>query len=106
MIIDKTAGQQPDVLNKLQAQDAEKTQDSQARERAEKPAEKTPGGTESVQISNRALDVKKAHDALESIPAVREDKVQEMKQRIASGSFEVDSAALAEKILADALTGV
>lgn len=50
-------------------------------------------------FSRHAADIKVALDALKQTPDVREDEVAELKTQLDQGTFVVDEAALAEKLL-------
>ncbi len=57
-----------------------------------------------VELSSGSLEVQKAKDILEQTPDVRADKVQALKERIASGEYVVDPHRLADKMLASLLS--
>ena len=50
-------------------------------------------------LSQTARDVCVAQKALAATPDVREDKVAELKQKIADGTFEVNADLIADKII-------
>lgn len=62
---------------------------------------KPPGlGQDQVELSPEAREIKAAQQALAQTPEVRTDKVEEIKGRIASGTYEVRGEEVAEKIIA------
>lgn len=62
---------------------------------------KSPGlGQDQVELSPEAREIKAAQQALAQTPEVRTDKVEELKGRIASGTYEVRGEEVAEKIIA------
>lgn len=50
-------------------------------------------------LSQTARDVCIARKALAAAPEVRADKVAELKQKIAEGTFEIDADLIADKII-------
>lgn len=61
--------------------------------------EKT-SGSDKLEISNLGRDLQIAKQAVSAAPDIREDKVAEYKNRIASGTYEVTGESFAEKLLA------
>ncbi|MFV0519285.1 MAG: flagellar biosynthesis anti-sigma factor FlgM [Lachnospirales bacterium] len=51
-------------------------------------------------ISSEAQDFQTAMKAAKSTPDVREDKVEEIKNKFKNGSYEVNLSSIADKILA------
>jgi len=68
---------------------------------AEKPKEFP--GEDKVLLSPRARQIKESKELLESVPDVREEKVQTLKAQIANGEYNVDSERIASKILKESL---
>lgn len=60
-------------------------------------------GADRVQLSTGTQDVQKAQDILEQIPDVRADKVQALKEKIASGEYVVDPHRIADNMLVSLL---
>lgn len=54
-----------------------------------------------AEISARAREFAKAKEAASSAPDVREERVAELKRRIASGTYEVDADAVADRMIKD-----
>ncbi|RCW48213.1 flagellar biosynthesis anti-sigma factor FlgM [Halanaerobium sp. MA284_MarDTE_T2] len=60
---------------------------------------KDKADNDKMQISDRAKEIASAKKALKKSPAIREEKVAEIKAKINAGSYEVDSKKLAQKML-------
>ncbi len=56
-----------------------------------------------VEFSARSREMQKIYEVLQATPDVRAEKVAELKRQIETGQYEVDSEALAEKILRESL---
>lgn len=56
-----------------------------------------------VQISKSAAERAKALDIAKNTPDIREDKVADLKARIASGKYEIDSGAIADGMMREAV---
>ena len=52
-----------------------------------------------IDISDNARLLQRASDVVRSTPDVRQEKVAALKKSIADGSYKVDSAAVAEKLV-------
>jgi len=72
------------------------------------PVEKNNRATESTSsagskdkaiLSARARELSKARAALDEAPDVRSDKVQELKQQVDTGKYEINFEELARKLL-------
>lgn len=59
--------------------------------------------TERVDLSARAKEFQQIRQILDQIPDVRQGKIQELKDRIASGNYAVDSEKVAAKMLRESL---
>jgi negative regulator of flagellin synthesis FlgM len=73
----------------------------------EKPA--TAGAaiaTERVDLSNKAKDIQKIKQVLDQTPEVREEKVQELKRQIESGSYAINPGRIADKMLGESLIDI
>jgi negative regulator of flagellin synthesis FlgM len=68
------------------------------RQTADAPSEKGAGGDE-VAISLDARLMQRAQQAVASAPDVRQDKVAELKQQIASGQYQVSPDKIARRML-------
>lgn len=54
---------------------------------------------DSVEVSERARELSRAQEAVESAPDIRADKVARLKQQIAEGSYSVPAEMVADKLL-------
>ena len=59
--------------------------------------------TERVDLSAEAKDFQRIKQILDETPEVREEKVRELKDRIESGNYTVDSGKVAAKMLGESL---
>ena len=59
--------------------------------------------TERVDLSAEAKDFQRIRQILDETPDVREEKVRELKDRIESGNYAVDSGKVAAKMLGESL---
>ena len=62
--------------------------------------------TERVDLSSKAKDIQKIKQVLEQIPEIREEKVQELKRQIESGSYAINSGRIADKMLGESLIDI
>lgn len=56
-------------------------------------------GGDTLDISDRSRELARARQAVEDAPDVRADRVAEIKQRIADGTYDVPAELLAQKLL-------
>ena len=56
-----------------------------------------------VSLSPRAREILNAQKALAAIPDVRAEKVEEIKARIADGTYRIDGEQIADKMIREAL---
>lgn len=70
---------------------------------AESPpvAKRPPSSGDRVTLSPQARELREARRALEALPDVREDKVADIRARIAAGTYRIDAAAIADKMIRD-----
>jgi negative regulator of flagellin synthesis FlgM len=71
-----------------------------------KKADKSQASTESTDsantsISSKAKDFAKAKAVASHAPDVREEKIAELKKRIAAGKYKIDDDAVADKLVDD-----
>jgi negative regulator of flagellin synthesis FlgM len=62
--------------------------------------------TERVDLSAEAKDFQRIKQILDETPDVREEKVRELKDRIESGNYAVDSGKVAAKMLGESLIDI
>lgn len=70
-----------------------------AQQAARTNAQHQPSKADSVTLSANARSLAAAREAVQNAPAVRENKVAEIKQSIDSGTYSVSSSVLARKML-------
>ncbi|MGE8499356.1 MAG: flagellar biosynthesis anti-sigma factor FlgM [Pseudomonas sp.] len=63
------------------------------------PAETSSKSGESVQLSREAQQLQKISEKLRDQPSVNKERVAQLKQAIADGSYQVDSQRVASKLL-------
>ena len=56
-----------------------------------------------VDISSDAREVEQAREFAKELPDVRADKIAEIKAKIAAGEYQIDSQAIADRILQQAV---
>ena len=83
-----------------QYQKTEKVED-RASEKAGAASNLVP--EEKVNLSTTAKDVQALSKAISELPDVREDKVQELKDRIGKGAYKVDAEKIAEKMVGESI---
>ena len=87
-------------------------QQYQKTEKVEDRASEKAGGAnnlvpeEKVNLSTTAKDVQALKNAISSLPDVREDKVQALKDQIEKGTYKVDAEKVAEKMVGESLLDV
>lgn len=59
--------------------------------------------TERVDLSAKAQEFQRIRQILDQIPDVREEKIRELKDRIESGNYTVDSGKVAARMLGESL---
>lgn len=80
------------------AKSADRISQSHGSRRSNKSAEIDTKGTK-TEISPRAREFAQAKDVASKAPDVREDRVEELKQRIAEGKYNIDSKSIAERMV-------
>ena len=69
-----------------------------------KKTEETKFNSDKIEISESAKDFQVAMKALEDRPEIREDKVAELKKKIADGSYKPSAQDIVKKMLNDIKT--
>jgi negative regulator of flagellin synthesis FlgM len=59
--------------------------------------------TDKVELSAESKEMQKIYEILKSTPDVRAEKVSELKKQVQEDSYQVDSGAVAEKMIKDSL---
>jgi len=96
MKISGNSTQLPDVKEAYLRQAVEKPQ-------AEKTAQQQRD--DSVKISSRAKEVQKITSDVKKAPDVREEKVRQVKDQLATGTYNVRGEAVAGKMLKESMLG-
>jgi negative regulator of flagellin synthesis FlgM len=61
---------------------------------------------ETVDLSTKAKDIQQAKNALNSLPDIREEKVQEIKTQVDKGTYNVDAGKVADKMVKDSIIDI
>jgi len=69
-----------------------------------KKTEETKFKSDKIEISESSKDFQVAMKALEDTPEIREDKVAELKKKIADGNYQPSAQDIAKKMLNDIKT--
>lgn len=86
---------QPDGLKR-----ADKSAKTERANQIDKLAkEQSSVGPASAEISSRGKEMSKAAAIAAATPDVREDRIAELKKRIASGEYNIDADAVADKMM-------
>lgn len=95
-----TSGQAPSKTSSTEVRDGSKAQQTAAVDSARdaRPAA-TPSSSDNVQITSRARDLQGLIAKLAKEPSVDTDKVNRLREEIASGRYTVNSERVASKLL-------
>ncbi|MEN9724022.1 MAG: hypothetical protein RJB38_2008 [Pseudomonadota bacterium] len=95
----------------IQNRAATSASESSAAKRSEKAdasqsaaARRVDSGATKAEISSKAKDLAKAKEVAGQAPDVREDKIAELKARIAAGKYEVNAQAVADRLVDEHLS--
>lgn len=99
------------MISKITDMSAQSIQQYQKGENAKKDAEQTVAATsstvsEKVNLSTKAKDIRHIKQILDQVPEVREDKISELKSKINSGTYTVQSDKIADKMAAESLIDI
>jgi flagellar biosynthesis anti-sigma factor FlgM len=72
-------------------------------DRSSKAVSTLASGGDKVVLSPRAREIQELRKKLDEMPGVREDLVADLKERVESGKYEVDSMKLAGRMLEDVI---
>ncbi len=64
------------------------------------PEQKQPAGESSVKLSEQAQQLKSIEERLRQLPEVDNERVAQIRQAVADGSYKPDSSRIADKLLA------
>ena len=70
----------------------------------QKQAASAPEAQDKVEVSRQARECQQAAEIAKASPEVRAEKVAALKEKIESGTYEVDSKELATKMIVDSLS--
>ena len=94
-------------INDLKDPSSQMIQSYQRGDSQNQPVDKQAGpaavAAEKVDISARAKDIQLAKAVINSLPDVRDARVQELKTQIEQGSYQVNSNKIAEKMVRENL---
>lgn len=89
---------------------AQLVQQYQKNESVKLDADRQIGGSaapeEKVDLSTKARDIQNLKSAIANLPDVREEKVQELKNRIEGGKYNVSGEKIAEKMVGESLLDI
>ncbi len=61
---------------------------------------------EKVDLSARAKDIQQIKNVVAKLPDIREEKVQELREKIDKGSYNINAARLTEKMIGESLIDI
>ncbi len=64
-----------------------------------KEAAKESGPVDRVIVSDQAREVRKVKEAVQKLPEVRQDRVEQLKKEVAEGTYRPKAEEIAEKLL-------
>ena len=73
------------------------------RQETEKQVNGFKSPEEKVDLSTKARDIQQLKDAVSELPEVREEKVQELQERIEKGAYDVSGEKIAEKMVGESI---
>jgi negative regulator of flagellin synthesis FlgM len=96
------------MVTKIKDTATQVVQQYQKSEAVRSEANKSAGGgatvaAERVDLSAKAKDFQRIQKILDQVPDVRQEKIKELKDRIASGDYAVDSEKVAAKMVGESL---
>ncbi len=89
-----------DMMDKLDETDRASRTQSGDRKDGER-AEATPGSGDTVQFSERAQEIRRLRDAIDTSPDLRQELVERLRGEIASGQYRIDGTKIAGGILSE-----
>ena len=64
-----------------------------------RPAEETPAGGDTISVSRDALLLTEARRTAQNAPDVRADRVAELRDQVANGTYNIDAQAIAQSLV-------
>jgi negative regulator of flagellin synthesis FlgM len=84
----------------VEAADPRKPADEQGQTAASSASTSPAGGsTDKLSLTNQAAQLQALEEEIAALPAVDTQRVQEVQRSLATGSFQVDAARVADKLL-------
>jgi len=80
--------------------------DEKAQRQVPRPRDLAEPKTDRVEISRRSREVQKVREVVESVPDIRDARVNEVKKAIEDGTYNVRGEAIAEDILKRSLIDI
>ncbi len=62
------------------------------------------GAADTVALSDSVLEIRNARDTIDALPEIREDAVARLREKVADGTYEIDSGRIADEMIAGALS--
>lgn len=103
MRVSQTGGSQVQGTEVAQTRSSAKSQQAKATEKSGTASGASPAEGARAEISAKGRELARAKEVAMSAPDMREDKIAELKRRIASGSYQVDAKAVADRMVDDHL---
>lgn len=96
--------QSTDVSNSKQIDQSSRAQNTKKNEKVSSTeSEAQPNSHTRTEISSRGKELAQAKAMAMDTPDVREDRVADLKKRIADGSYKINSSAIADRMLEEHL---
>ncbi len=90
-------------VRNLLAKYASEVEQDKRPEGSDAPGRERPG--DSLELSEKARQLRRITEVVEQMPEVRREKVAEIKRKIRNGNYEVSSEEVAEKMIEELETG-
>lgn len=65
-----------------------------------------PTPQEQVELSTKAKEIQQIKGILTGLPEIREDKVQDLKERISAGTYRPDAGKIADRMVGESLLDI
>jgi negative regulator of flagellin synthesis FlgM len=89
--------------NTMQYVNQANSKNSPDKPQAPREAEDKSSSGDKVELSVQSKEMQKVYDVLQMTPDVRDEKVSALKKSIQEGQYQVDSEAVAEKIIRESI---
>jgi len=101
MRVNRTENNPAQAAEASRAGRPERAEHAKNAKKTDKPAEAAENGDVSASISGKAREFSKAKAIAAETPDVREEKIAELKKRIAAGKYKIDDNAVADRLVDD-----